>query len=75
MAVAGQERKALFYASHNIECISMTNHGLCTRPYRSDQSDELGHKRTLSEKCFLIYSNIINIMNYMKEVPGNIFSM
>ena len=40
-------------APHNIECISMTSHVFCTRPYCSDQSDELGHKMTHSEKYFL----------------------
>ena len=35
------------------ECISMTNHVFCTGLYRSDQSDALGHKATLSEKYFL----------------------
>ena len=43
------------YAPCDIECISMTNHVFCTRPYCSDQSDTLWHKLILPEN---IYSNM-----------------
>ena len=41
------------YAPHNIECVSLTKHVFCTRPYHSDQSDAFRHKTTLSEKYFI----------------------
>ena len=42
------------YALRNIECVSLTNHVFCTQPYRSDQSDALGHKKIISENIFQI---------------------
>ena len=35
------------------ECISMAVYVICTLPYRSDQSDALGHEMTVSEKFFI----------------------
>ena len=44
----------------------------CTRTYRSDQSDELGHKRTLSEKYLIvIISKFIKLIIMCRSVHAS----